>query len=192
MVVSGCGNGAGGTAVAALTTPTDLPARTAITADKATVPFGTWGVVKAVITGGTTDRTDVFAIKVTAVIKGRPGDKKGMQSANGPLGVNVATAVPYYVSYSYATLAGTSYETPTQDVYVDDGTPDGFVTIMIGSPGEHCRPAADVNLSQSFGEAHSGCAVALTDKSNPPTALIYTYLHGSQDVRFSLPAPSGP
>lgn len=182
-------------AKAALTTPADLPAKGSVAADDSTVAAGHWGVVKSSknqtlksIDGD----VDTFAIKVTGVVVGTAGDMKSTGIMNGNAGIDMTTAVPYYVAYTFSVLAGSPADSPNQQVYVAHGADaSAYLSLLVNQDDERCTPAGDHDdYPTTFGPARTACAVAVTNGTEAPTSLTFSTTGGSQDVHFTIPATS--
>lgn len=168
-----------------------LPPAAAVARNGTAVAVGRWGVVAA---RDSQDKPVTFAIKAIAVRHGKAGELEDVQLLNNDGTTDPAKAVPYYISYDYAVLAGGVLESPVQELSAasratGDSDPT-LTTLLVPDEFERCEPRGDDNaVPPGLGYDRHGCIVALAARSGVvPKYLRYDKLTGSERVRFPIPA----
>lgn len=184
LLTAACSSSSNGAAPSP-TKPADLPAASQVTPDNGLVRAGSWGVVKSAQAGGP---TDVFAIKVEGIVAGEAGDFADVQMTTGGWAVNLRTAVPYFVNYTYAVLAGRLLDAPPSLVVARGDSDSRIVTMSVPSDLEQCDPPADLTIPSAYGFAGQDCAVAVAAPGITPTTLVFDASpDGSANVQFAIP-----
>jgi hypothetical protein len=188
LAVAGCGGGSDATTAApTYVKATGLPAPTAVAKDGSTVPAGTWAVVRT--SRPSSQQYGVLAVQVTSMVKGDAGALKDVRSLAGPPAVDLATAVPFYVSVGFSNLAGYKLADPNMSLFGSDraGADTGFATLSVASDLKKCTTPDDGNYAGDYGFLQHRC-ILVASAGPAPAALTYTTAGGSKDVHFTIPA----
>lgn len=151
------------------------------------VPAGEWGVVG--FTDTSTDAVTTFAIRIDDLAEGEAGAFADVQLMNGIGNGDLESAVPYYVSFTYAVIEGDPNNSPIQSlVATDDTQSSNVMSLSVPDSLEECATPGLHHYGEPAGTGNTGCAVAAAMEGATPSGLVYTTSYGGPEpVTFALP-----
>lgn len=172
------------TASATFATPTPV-------ADGTKVAAGEWGIAQYT---NSSSGDEKFALRVTAVSKGKAGDFSGITDFGGG-DLTPKNAVGWWIDYDWVIIDGDGDWSPNQligAVSADAADQDQLSTLSVPADYVHCKkPDIESYDKTKTGLVQHGCLTAAASKGVKPAGVYFSDATATKDVTWELPKAKG-
>lgn len=156
-------------------------------ADGTKVAAGEWGIVKY---HNASNGDQVFALRVTDVSKGKPGDFADITDFGGGA-LTPKSAIGWWIDYDWVNISGDKTWSPNQQigaVAADESQQDDLSTLSVPEEYIHCTGEETETSFAKLDVIQHGCITAAGAKGVAPAAVYFNGVApSSEDVTWALP-----
>jgi hypothetical protein len=160
-------------------------------ADGTKIATGKWGIVQYT---NSSSGDEKFALRVTAVSKGKPGDFSGITDFGGG-DLTPKNAVGWWIDYDWVVIDGDGTWSPNQligAVTANAADQDKLSTLSVPADYVHCKKPDIESLDKTkTGLVQHGCLTAAASKGAKPAGVYFSDATATKDVTWALPQAKG-
>ena len=159
----------------------DLPADQSLTGINTHITPGTWAFI-------TTEASELVAVRINNLWQGKPGEMSNRSYTQGPgeASIDTALAVPFYMSWSYVVLQGSTTVEPMPILLPSE---EGNLFGAESPFADHDCPDYTRGTGSGIGYMVTHCIMSLSQDEAYPIGIAFAVPNQTQQYWF-LDAPS--